>query len=94
MIKFKGLVIQVQDEQRDIADKDKDGNRLASTSKHRFTNITMLVDCEHGKRVVIVKGFDLSSNFKSPAEGKEWTTPEIVEYRARFRAVPEASIEG
>lgn len=94
MIKFKGLVIQVQDEKRALADKDKDGNKLPTSTEHRFTNVTMLVDTDLGKRVVLVKGFDLSANVKLPKEGSEWTTPEVVEYRARFRAVPEASIEG
>lgn len=94
MIKFTGLVIQCSDNRRMFFDKDKDGNRLSTQTEHRQTAITLLCDTEVGKRVIVVKGWDLSNNFKVPQQGKEWTTPEVVEYSSRFKTVPEASIEG
>lgn len=92
MIKFRGKVLTVEDEMRDIPDKDKDGNRLPTKTSHRCISITMLV--KDGSRSVplVVKGFDSPSSFVCPKEGEEWETPTIRAFDARFKSVPECSI--
>lgn len=92
MVKFKGQVLTVSDEVRALPDKDKDGNKLPTTTEHRMTSMTLLV--KDGSRSVplLVKGFDLPATFVLPKEGETWETPEIGSYQSKFKAIPEASL--
>lgn len=92
MLKFKGQVLSVEDRIQDVPDKDKDGNKLGTTHKARMTNIVLLV--KDGSRSVplVCKGFGLGDDFKIPKEGSDWETPEIQNYQAKFKAVPECNI--
>ena len=92
MLTFKGKVLTVSDEIRPLNDKDKDGNKLPTTTDHRMTAVTMLVKDGSRQVPVLVKGFDLPSTFQLPKEGDDWETPEIGSYQSKFKAVPECSI--
>lgn len=85
---IKGDVIQVFDERRNIAVKDKDGNKTDVFKEHRFVTIQLLMPTT----VVVVKAFDPPSDFVVPKVGqKGWETP-IVSYRSKYLPIPEAEI--
>ena len=92
MIKFKGQVLTVKDEVREFAQKDKDGNRTDKMMPHRVVEIVLLVKDGTASRPVVVRGFDAPASFVSPSAGDTWESPEIVEYKSKFRAIPECSI--
>ena len=92
MIKFKGQVLTVTDEERQFHDKDKEGNKLPTTTTHRVTNITMLVKEGTRSVPVLCKGFDLPTTFVLPKEGETWETPEITSYQSKFKPIPEIGI--
>lgn len=92
MIKFKGHVWQVADEEREFFDKDKDGNRLSTKTRHRVTTVVMQVKVGSAPNMLTLSGFDLPSTFQLPNEGVEWETPSLrsvtmespMVYRGRF----------
>ena len=92
MIKFKGQVLTVSDEVQAFHDKDKDGNKLPTTKDHRITLITLLVKDGTKSVPLVCKGFDLPATFQMPKEGDTWETPDIVEFKSKFRAVPECAL--
>ena len=92
MFKVKGLVSSVSDEKRSFAVKDKDGNPTSMMKEHRICQIVMLVKDGTATKPVVVRAFDPAPSFVCPKEGDTWETPEIMEYRATFRAVPEIGI--
>ena len=87
-LKIKGDVIQVFDEKRNVAVKDKDGNKTDVFKEHRFVTIQLLMP----GTVVVVKAFDPPSTFVVPNVGqKAWETS-IVSYRSKYLPIPEAEI--
>lgn len=93
MIKLIGDVCSISDERRDFPVKDKDGNKTDVMKSHRIVQIVLL--CKDGGTAnpVVIRAFDPPASFVPPKVGdKAWTTPEITEYKSKFRAVPEASI--
>ena len=92
MIKFKGQVLTVKDNIQGFAKKDKDGNKTNEIVNHRIIEIVMLVKDGTANKPLVVRGFDTPSSFAVPVVGETWETPEIMEYKSRFRAIPEASI--
>lgn len=81
MLKFKGKVFAVTDEMREFHDKDKDGNRLATKTAHRVTQISMTVKNGEIPVSVVLNGWDLPSTFQLPQEKQDWETPSIREFR-------------
>lgn len=92
MFKLKGTVASVSDERREFAVKDANGNPTAVMKQHRICQIVLLVKDGTAIRPVVVRAFDPDSQFACPKEGEQWETPEIMDYKAKFRAVPEVGI--
>lgn len=92
MIKFTGKVLFVQDEERELPVKDKNGVPTQLVKKHRFTHVSMLVKDDDAKhdRPVMATSIDLPSTFVLPKQGETWTTPEIRRYESN-NGSPEVS---
>lgn len=92
MFKLKGTVSSVSDERREFAVKDKEGNPTSVMKPHRICQIVLLVKDGTAVRPVVVRAFDPDPSFVCPKEGEQWETPEIMELRAKYRAVPEVGL--
>ena len=78
MLKKEGKVLAIVDEIKPYANKDKDGNRLSTTTDHRTTTITMSVlNSEKKPCMLVVHGWDLPATTVLPKEGETWTTPDL-----------------
>lgn len=78
MLKYQGKVLAIVDEIKPYANKDKDGNRLTTTTDHRTTTITMTVTTDDKKSCfLVVHGWDLPATTVLPKEGETWTTPDL-----------------
>lgn len=80
MLQFKVKVLFHQDETRDLPVKDKNGVPTQQTRKYRFVTIQAMAKDVDLKidRPVVVKSVD--PTFPLPADGLDWTTPEVKKY--------------
>jgi hypothetical protein len=92
MLTFKGKVLFVTDETRELAVKDKNGVPTNLTKNHRFTKIQMMVkDVALGAdRPLLVHTIDAPSTFVLPKIGDLWETPEVRRYDVK-NGIPEVS---
>lgn len=77
MLKYKVQVLSVLDEVRAFADKDKDGNKLSTTTNHRVTTISASYTDGKIPNMIVIHGWDLPSTFILPKQGEAWDTPSL-----------------
>lgn len=88
MYKFfevKGTVMDVSDEVRAFAVKDKNGVPIPGQMKdHRITVINVFCqDQKRGIGAISCRGFDLPSTFVLPKPGEVWECPDVISYDGR-----------
>lgn len=91
MLKVTGQVLNVNEQELQLRDKDKDGNRTGELKNHKMITIQLLVKSENQMFACVVSTFDPPPEFKAPSVGKDWTTPFIRSYKV-VNGVPQISI--
>lgn len=83
MLTFSGAVLNYEETDMVLREKDKDGNRTGPEVSHKMVNVQMIckdVSNEKKQFVLIVQKFDPAADFKKPKSGDMWTTPEIRKF--------------
>ena len=83
MIKFKGMVLAVDDTTTQVPVKTKDGLPTGMNKDLRLVKIQLLVTLgDKSQRAINVSTINPDSSFKVPKQGTEWETPDIRKYDA------------
>ncbi len=73
---IKGMVLGVQDDNREFSVKDKDGNPTGQMKTHRITKIQVLATNADKQQVAVnCSGFDLPATFQLPKIGDTFAAP-------------------
>lgn len=92
MLTFKGQVLQVTDETRQLPEKDKQGVSTGRMKDVRFVKIQILCDAADGKSKFAANVTAMNpTNLVVPKVGATWETPEVRKYDAST-GFPEISL--